>query len=97
MLFEAGIEEHLWLASYDTSGAEVFSVLSENFAFGPIAACADGVIAVRDQGLRAAVFDAQGQPGETVAYEGDGFLLGTAAFCTADGGMVLVGTATVQD
>ena len=97
VLWEAGLEEHLWLGSYDTSGAEVFSVLSENLAFGPIAACADGVIAVRERGLRATVFDAQGQPGETVAYEGEGFLKGTAAFCTADGGIVLVGTSTVQE
>lgn len=97
VLFEEGLEEHLWLGSYDTGGAEVFSVLSENFAFGPIAACADGVIAVRERGLRATVFDAQGQPGETVAYEGEGFLKGTAAFCTADGGIVLVGTSTVDE
>lgn len=97
VLFEAGIEAHLWLGSYDTSGAEVLSVISENFAFGPIAACADGVVVVRDRGLRATVFDAQGQPGETVEYEGEGFLKGTAAFCTADGGMVLVGTSTVDE
>lgn len=97
LLWEAGLEEHLWLGSYDTSGAEVFSVLSENIAFGPIAACADGVVAVRERGLRATVFDAQGQPGETVAYEGDGFLKGTAAFCTNDGGIVLVGTSTVDE
>lgn len=95
LVFQDGVQEHLWIGAYDAQGSSSWEVLSDLIAIGPIHVCGDGFIVTRHGGLRATVFSADGEPVETVEYEGAGFLYGTEAFCTADGGIVLVGVSTV--
>lgn len=97
-LFGAGeIDEHLWLSAYDTDGAKLWEALSEPVGQGPLHACDDGFVLVRWHGLQAATFDAEGQPDATVSYLGEGSLQGTDAFCTPDGGVIVVGSSTVPE